>query len=33
MTVSGSGLHTISFYSTDNAGNKEVAKSITVKIS
>ena len=33
VTVSGSGLHTLSFYSVDNAGNKEVARSITVKIS
>ncbi len=31
-TVSGDGVHTISFYSTDNAGNKETAKNVTVEI-
>jgi hypothetical protein len=30
--VSGAGVHKLSFYSTDNAGNKESAKTITVKI-
>lgn len=30
--VRGQGVHTLSFYSTDNAGNKAVAKSVTIKI-
>ena len=32
VTVTGAGRHTLSFYSTDNAGNKESANTITVKI-
>ena len=32
FSVTGEGTHKISFYSVDNAGNKEAAKSIVVKI-
>ena len=32
VTVGGEGVHTVSYYSVDNAGNKEDAKSFTVKV-
>ena len=32
VTVSGDGEHTVSYYSTDNAGNPEAAHSVTVRI-
>ncbi|MFQ6060235.1 MAG: OmpL47-type beta-barrel domain-containing protein, partial [Thermoplasmata archaeon] len=32
VSVSGDGTHTVSFYSTDSAGNQEVTKTVTVMI-
>ncbi len=32
VTVGAEGVHTVSYYSVDNAGNKEAAKTFTVKV-
>lgn len=32
VTVGAEGVHTVSYYSVDNAGNKEASKSFTVKV-